>query len=116
MQEFHVSPLPVDEGTTLKDMEKYHPTPRTRQRATVVLMSSRGLNQTGIAPPPVFSPDSKHVAYGAVVKDKVTVVLDGQEGKEYDGIVKGGKMFLTLRRVFIILLCEAVGFIWWKNK
>ncbi len=32
------------------------------------------------------SPDSKRVAYGAKVGDKVLVVVDGKEGKPYHGI------------------------------
>ena len=38
----------------------------------------------------VVSPDSQHVAYVAVRGGKVFVVVDGVEGKEYDGIVTGG--------------------------
>jgi dipeptidyl aminopeptidase/acylaminoacyl peptidase len=43
--------------------------------------------------PPVFSPDGKHVAYvAAVAKERWTVVVDGVEGKIYDGILKGSKI------------------------
>lgn len=43
--------------------------------------------------PPVFSPDGKHVAYvAAVSKDRWMVVVDGVEGKIYDGILKGSKI------------------------
>ena len=34
----------------------------------------------------LFSPDSEHFAYGAVKDRKGYMVLDGQEGKKYDGI------------------------------
>jgi hypothetical protein len=36
----------------------------------------------------VFSPDSKRVAYGARLGEKMFVVVDGVEGKEYYGIGK----------------------------
>lgn len=49
MHIFHLAPLPLPEEITLKEMEKNHPTARTRRRATVVLMSSRGFSQTEIA-------------------------------------------------------------------
>ncbi|MBI1927393.1 IS630 family transposase [Candidatus Poribacteria bacterium] len=48
MRSFHLPPLPLHEEISLKEMEKHPPTPRTRQRATIVLMSSRGLDQTAI--------------------------------------------------------------------
>ena len=35
----------------------------------------------------VFSPDSKHVAFVAKAGDKLTVVVDGKQGKLYDGVV-----------------------------
>ena len=38
------------------------------------------------------SPDSEHVAYAAGVDDKWFVVVDGEEGKEYDGFVGGGRI------------------------
>ncbi len=38
------------------------------------------------------SPDSKRVAYAAGVDDKWFVVVDGEEGKEYDGFVGGGRI------------------------
>jgi Tol biopolymer transport system component len=40
--------------------------------------------------PPVFSPDGKHVAYSAYKYDKWLVVLDGVEGKSYDGMFTPG--------------------------
>lgn len=49
MRSFYLSDLPPEEEVTLKEMEKYHPTSRTRRRATIVLMSSRGMHQTAIA-------------------------------------------------------------------
>ena len=38
------------------------------------------------------SPDSKRVAYAARRGDKWWVVVDGVEGKEYDGFVKGTRL------------------------
>ena len=49
MRIFHLAPLPLPQETTLKEMEKNHPTARTRRRATIVLMSSRGFSQSDIA-------------------------------------------------------------------
>jgi len=40
----------------------------------------------------VVSPDSKHFAYGAERGDKVFVVVDGEEGKGYDGFLRGSKL------------------------
>jgi len=45
---------------------------------------------------PIFSPDSKRVAYGAFLEGKGFVVVDGEEGKSYDGIITsvgGGIIF-----------------------
>jgi hypothetical protein len=44
---------------------------------------------SGIAESLTVSPDNMHVAYGARKGNKWFVVVDGQEGKQYDGIVKG---------------------------
>lgn len=49
MRCFHLAPLPDAERITLEQMERHYPTPRVRRRATVVLMSQRGLDQTHIA-------------------------------------------------------------------
>lgn len=49
MRCFHLTSLSAEEKRTLQQMEKHHPTPRVRRRATVVLMSQRGLDQTQIA-------------------------------------------------------------------
>ncbi len=38
----------------------------------------------------IFSPDSKRFAYAAFMDKKQFVVLDGIEGKRYDGIFKVG--------------------------
>jgi len=43
--------------------------------------------------PPFFSPDSKRLAYGAKTGDKLFVVLDGKEEKQYDGILGGTPVF-----------------------
>ena len=40
-----------------------------------------------------ISPDSKRVAYVAMEKEKQFVVVDGEEGKQYDGIVEGFFIF-----------------------
>jgi roadblock/LC7 domain-containing protein len=39
----------------------------------------------------IFSPDSRHVAYVAGAGARQFVVVDGNEGKQYDGLVKGTK-------------------------
>ncbi|MCM8802981.1 MAG: hypothetical protein NC833_03995 [Candidatus Omnitrophica bacterium] len=39
-----------------------------------------------------ISPDSKRFAYGAVRGGKQFVVLDGLEGKEYDGFLRGSRL------------------------
>lgn len=49
MRCFHLTSLPAEEERTLQQMEKHHSTPRVRCRATVVLMSQRGLDQSQIA-------------------------------------------------------------------
>ena len=41
---------------------------------------------------PIFSPDSKRVAYAANKGNKWIVLVDGVEGFDYDGIVKGAKI------------------------
>ena len=35
---------------------------------------------------PLFSPDSKHLAYMAKENDKWMVILDGKQGPRYDGV------------------------------
>src|SRR5262249_8449138 len=42
---------------------------------------------------PLFSPDSKHVAYMAQRGDKWLIVVDGVEGKEYDGFLRAAVLF-----------------------
>jgi hypothetical protein len=56
-----------------------------------------GLARPGFGPTPgvlegslVFSPDSRRVAYLAQRGDKALVVVDGVEGKEYEGFLGGG--------------------------
>ena len=41
---------------------------------------------------PVFSPDSKRVAYDAQVGNKRVVVIDGKEGKAYDDLPRGSRI------------------------
>jgi transposase len=48
MRRLHLAPLPEAERRTLEELERHYPTPRVRQRATVVLMSQRGFDQTQI--------------------------------------------------------------------
>ena len=43
--------------------------------------------------PPIFSPDSKRVGYGAKEGNKWFVVIDGKEEKQYDNIAKGTPIF-----------------------
>jgi len=45
--------------------------------------------------PQTFSTDSKCLAYAAKLADKMFIVVDGKEGKQYDGIVKGALTFST---------------------
>ncbi|HOK09763.1 MAG TPA: hypothetical protein PLJ10_08895, partial [Candidatus Hydrogenedens sp.] len=42
---------------------------------------------------PIFSADSRRVAYSAKRGGKWFVVVDGEEGKEYDGIGAGSLIF-----------------------
>ncbi|HLG29688.1 MAG TPA: hypothetical protein VI387_05710, partial [Candidatus Brocadiales bacterium] len=42
---------------------------------------------------PIFSPDSKRVAYGAGVGDKRFVVVDGKEERHYDVVIAGTLIF-----------------------
>lgn len=42
---------------------------------------------------PIFSPDSKRVAYTANVGKELFVIVDGEEGKRYDTIVKDSLIF-----------------------
>ncbi len=40
----------------------------------------------------IVSPDSQRVAYVAWVGNELCVVVDGIEGKQYDGILRGAKI------------------------
>ena len=48
MRSFHLGPLTPEEEATVQAMERSHPTPRVRRRATIVLMSHRGFHPSGI--------------------------------------------------------------------
>ena len=56
---------------------------------------SRAGEEAPFAPPVIFSPDGKHLAYVARQGNKSFLVLDGAEGRQYDG-VRGvlGHLFL----------------------
>lgn len=41
---------------------------------------------------PIFSPDSQRVAYEAQLGEKWIVVVDGVEGKGYDGFLRGSQI------------------------
>ena len=59
----------------------------------VIKETSRGkIHPGGIAESLTISPDSKRFAYGAERGGKQFVVLDGEEGKEYDGFLRGSKL------------------------
>lgn len=49
MRSFHLDPLLSEEEATVRALERRHPTPRVRRRATIVLISHRGFHQSGIA-------------------------------------------------------------------
>ena len=54
---------------------------------------SRGKIHPGmVAESLVVSPDSKRFAYGAERGGKWFVVLDGEEGKEYDVFLRGSRL------------------------
>ncbi len=66
------------------------------------------------------SPDSKHVAYGAFLEGRGFVVLDGEEGKAYDGIITsvGGRIifdspetlrYLTVKGSDVYLVEEKIA-------
>lgn len=49
MRAYHLAPLPEAEKRTLEELENQYSTPRVRRRATVVLMSQRGMDQAQIS-------------------------------------------------------------------
>lgn len=68
----------------------------------------------------IFSPDSKRLAYGAFLEDRGFVVLDGEEGKAYDGIITsvGGRIifdspdtlrYLTVKGSDVYLVEEKIA-------
>ena len=42
-----------------------------------------------------FSPDSRRVAYGAQAGDKWFVVIDGVDGRQFGGLLRGGKIVFS---------------------
>jgi len=48
----------------------------------------------------VVSPDSKHLAYVAERGKKQFVVVDGEEGKEYDSFLRGSKFVFDSAKSF----------------
>jgi len=56
----------------------------------VVVDGKEGKQYDGIGTDPIFSPDSKWVAYVAQIGEKQFVVVDGKERKQYDSIVTIG--------------------------
>jgi hypothetical protein len=67
--------------------------------------------------PPVFSPDGKHVAYvAALTKDRWTVVVDGVEGKIYDGILKGSKVVFADNTHFHYFVIAGKGIVFVEEE
>ena len=44
----------------------------------------------GLTCPLIFSPDSQKLAFAAAAGGKLSVVVDGQAGEQYDGILGAG--------------------------
>ena len=66
---------------------------------------------------PVFSPDGKHVAYvAAVSKDRWMVVVDGGEGKIYDGILKGSKIVFADNTHFHYFVVSGKGIVFVEEE
>lgn len=67
--------------------------------------------------PPVFSPDGTHVAYvAAVSKDRWMVVVDGIEGKIYDGILKGSKIVFADNTHFHYFVISGKGIVYVEEE
>ena len=67
--------------------------------------------------PPVFSPDGKHVAYvAAVSKERWMVVVDGVEGKIYDGILKGSKIVFADNTHFHYFVVSGKGIVFVEEE
>lgn len=67
--------------------------------------------------PPVFSPDQKHFAYvAAVSKDRWMVVVDGVEGKIYDGILKGSKIVFSDNTHFHYFVISGKGIVFVEEE
>jgi hypothetical protein len=54
------------------------------------------------------SPDSKHLAYGARRGEKLFVVVDGKEGKEYDFFLCGSKFVFDSPKSFHTLAFRGI--------
>jgi hypothetical protein len=56
----------------------------------VVLNRKEGQRYDATSGDPTFSPDSRHIAYMAAIGEKCFVVIDKNEGKQYDNIISIG--------------------------
>jgi hypothetical protein len=67
--------------------------------------------------PPVFSPDGTHVAYfAALAKDRWMVVVDGVEGKIYDGVLKGSKVVFADNTHFHYFVISGKGIVFVEEE
>ena len=74
------------------DQPSTHPPVRT-DRPVFVVDGVEGKEYDGIAKgTPIFSSDSKRVAYRAQRGRKQFVVLDGVQGKEYEAFLRGSRL------------------------
>ena len=67
--------------------------------------------------PPAFSRDGTHVAYvAAVSEDRWMVVVDGVEGKIYDGILKGSRIVFTDDKHFHYFVISQKGIVFVEEE
>lgn len=67
--------------------------------------------------PPVFSPGATHVAYvAALAKDRWMVVVDGVEGKTYDGILRGSKIVFDDEKHFHYFVISQDGVVFVEEE